>query len=159
MLDKSKPGGGLVVEKIQAAGGASGSAPPFNRASVGLRITAKAVVIGNHTWPTVNCTSMESGCHDCVGPIPSSSVVDDSVASAGNNALAEVTLLPFGATDVRWTHTHNPVVLSVACLSDIICCLPVVDVLTRNGLHLHACVCRSGWGCCQRPGNKQARYE
>eukprot|EP01050_Picozoa_sp_SAG11_P015841 SAG11_NODE_2097_length_3828_cov_3.021990_1_plen_387_part_00 len=74
LLDKSAgSSGGLTLERVQA-GGALGTAPPFNRASVALRIHAKAVPIENASWPTVNCTSMESGCHDCVGPIPSSAV-------------------------------------------------------------------------------------
>ena len=54
---------------------------------------SKAVAIANTSWPTVNCTSMESGCHDCVGPVPSVPVPAAPPAT--------VTLLPFGATDIR----------------------------------------------------------
>ena len=97
LLDKSAgASGGLSLERVEA-GGAAGSAPPFNRASVALRIRAKAAVLANSSWPTVNCTSMESGCHDCVGPIPSSSAVEEARAAEEG----EVTLLPFGATDIR----------------------------------------------------------
>jgi hypothetical protein len=59
---------------------------------------SKAVAIANTSWPTVNCTSMESGCHDCVGPIPSTAVVE---AAAKLRTAESVTLLPFGATDIR----------------------------------------------------------
>ena len=98
LLDKSAgPSGGLTVERIQK-GGAAGIAPPFNRASVALRIVAKATSIANTSWPTVNCTSMESGCHDCVGPIPSEAVVRESMLREGES---EMVLLPFGATDIR----------------------------------------------------------
>jgi hypothetical protein len=98
LLDKSAgPSGGLTVERIQK-GGAAGITPPFNRASVALRIVAKATSIANTSWPTVNCTSMESGCHDCVGPIPSEAVVRENML---RERESEVLLLPFGATDIR----------------------------------------------------------
>jgi hypothetical protein len=101
LLDKSAgPSGGLTIERLQDAGGAAGTASPFNRASVALRIRAKAATIANTSWSMVNCTSIESGCRDCVGPIPSSAIVDAS-AAADANAPALVMLLPFGATDIR----------------------------------------------------------
>ena len=99
LLDRSAGrSGGLTLERTQKAG-ATGTAPPFNRASVALRIRAKATTIDNSSWPTVNCTSMESGCHDCVGPIPTAKIVETSAKTA--QAPSEVTLLPFGATDIR----------------------------------------------------------
>lgn len=52
LLDSSQgASGGLTLERTSAP---SNSSAPFNRASVGLRIVAKAVSIPNSSWPTVN---------------------------------------------------------------------------------------------------------
>eukprot|EP01052_Picozoa_sp_SAG31_P002116 SAG31_NODE_71_length_28115_cov_4.128105_16_plen_62_part_00 len=42
---------------------------------------------------------MESGCHDCVGPIPTPEQA--AAATTDEPAPSLVTLLPFGATDIR----------------------------------------------------------
>ena len=48
VLDRAAgPSGGLVVERVEHSGGPLGAAPPFNRASVGLRIRAQAAPIPN----------------------------------------------------------------------------------------------------------------
>jgi hypothetical protein len=48
---------------------------------------------------------MESGCRDCVGPVPSSEAVAAAVQTAETRdsmvRVGEATLLPFGATDIR----------------------------------------------------------
>ena len=84
-----KQTGGLTVEWPTYE---TSSAEPFNRASALPKIHATSTTMSATTWSTVNCTSMEDGCHACVGPTPN---VTEVVTKQS------VTLIPFGATDVR----------------------------------------------------------
>ena len=96
------PSGGLALSRrspVTAAG-----VPPFARATAPVEIVATAAVIPAADWPLVNCTSMESGCKSCVGPVPGSA----AAAAAGwprlpttTHTTQRVSLIPFGATDVR----------------------------------------------------------
>lgn len=83
--------GGLKIDWPTSADGFS-SEEPFQRSSSLPRIHARGVSLRKEAWPTVNCTSMESGCAHCVGPAPYVNVT---------TASKPITLLPFGATDVR----------------------------------------------------------
>jgi hypothetical protein len=61
VLDRSEPEtGGLRVDS--RAPRFSEAEPPFASVSVPVVIRAKGVVVPSSAWPTVNCTSQESGC-------------------------------------------------------------------------------------------------
>lgn len=93
LLDPTEPAGGLKLVRRPASGA------PFGRHGAGLVIQAKALPLPASVWPTVRCTGQEDGCHDCIGPTPTEQMVHD-------HAVLEpeiVTLMPFGATDVRVT--------------------------------------------------------
>jgi len=68
------------------------STEPFQRSSRLPKIHAIGAKVAQKDWPTVNCTSMENHCHQCAGPVP-------NVSSP--SAQGPVTLIPFGATDIR----------------------------------------------------------
>lgn len=100
-IDRSAPGGagGLKLEL------AADSGLPFASNAGRARIRAAVVGVAVDGWPTQNCTSMESGCHTCVGPVPTTPATKLTGAPRRS-----VSLVPFGSTDIR------------------IAVLPVVDV-------------------------------
>lgn len=92
LLDPSDPmAGGLQLQERCPLGGV-----PFSRNSVALQIQARAIRLPAATWPTVNCTGQEN-CQNCVGPVPA----EEAVHKHAMGPPETVTLLPFGATDVR----------------------------------------------------------
>jgi len=92
VLNKSDPiGGGLRLEHRPHHTG-----PPFARTSVPVIIRAPTVVLQPSEWAMVNCTSMENGCRECIGPVPSISATDVRARSKET-----VSFIPFGATDIR----------------------------------------------------------
>ena len=82
----------------------AGSAP-FAHALARARVTvARSVELPAESWPLVNCTSMEKGCTDCVGPVPALSAIqktDDGSSTDASSSEEPLVLVPFGATDAR----------------------------------------------------------
>eukprot|EP00927_Polykrikos_kofoidii_P068291 TRINITY_DN6364_c0_g1_i1.p1 TRINITY_DN6364_c0_g1~~TRINITY_DN6364_c0_g1_i1.p1 ORF type:complete len:692 (+),score=87.96 TRINITY_DN6364_c0_g1_i1:81-2156(+) len=83
--------GGLKIE-WPAEDVSSSTLPPFQRLSPLPRIHGLGTVLTEKSWPTVKCTAFEDACQKCVGPVP-------NVTTPAFTSM--VTLVPFGATDVR----------------------------------------------------------
>jgi len=99
VLDSVK-NSGLQLQQMQPV--ADGVAP-FAHSTSPLRIVAKAVLVPS--WKMRNCTSMENGCHHgsewdngCVGAVPHAQALSEKEKL---QPARTVTLLPFGATDLR----------------------------------------------------------
>jgi len=92
MLDRGPATGGLKIDFPTEADLAA-SKQPFQRLSPLPRIHATGIKLSDQDWASVNCTSMESHCANCAGPVPRN--VSKSTSTEA------ITLIPFGATDIR----------------------------------------------------------
>ena len=93
LLDQKDPSGASGLRLKLAPGGGL----PFASNSERAWVEATVVDLAPEDWPTGNCTSMESGCHSCVGPVPKA-LAAPRLASMPRR---KVSLIPFGATDIR----------------------------------------------------------